>query len=577
MIEKFLHSALWLFVLLLVYLTLRASGHNRETEPPAPPADTLVRTVQYFGAMTGGELVDTAANRIGGNVEALYALFDRLYKLETWYDTWGRPGPEPFPGGEPLPDSLLHNPPEIPGGESSEEETPAEETIQEENAQEASALDNPSEAIREEESIPDHTPKNPAEGPSAAHTPGETQTVDVTDGPGYRAEQIAPDLADATDGGIYPRPASETGPEQTYPFDPLREVVSILQLGDSHVQGGFYPRQLRTRLQYRFGNAGRGLLTPYRLMKTNQPQGYEISSPNSWTGTRCTELHPLQEVGATGAAIATPEKTIELTIATPGDPFQRITVFHHAQAPLLSAGDNACEIGCPWEDTPTMTRIPLRDPADRVVLRGDLRDSVYNVPVFHGFMLENGHSGLLYHSVGINGNTFTALARQPQIIREAAQLAPDLIILSLGTNDSYGRYFDARQIAAQLDRVIELCRRYAPHSQLLLTTPMECFSRVRSGGRIRHRLNPNAVRVRDAIVEVAHGQSLPYWDFYAASGGAGAMDRWNKGGLTRADKVHLTPEGYLLQGEMLYQALVQAYERYKRSLTAPAPPSDPNR
>lgn len=572
MIEKFLHSALWLFVLLLVYLTLRASGHSRGTEPPAPPADTLVRTVQYFGAMTGGELVDTAANRIGGNIEALYALFDRLYKLETWYDTWGRPGPELFPGGEPLPDSLLHNAPDIPGGESSEEEAPAEE-----KAQEASALETPSAAIREEGTAPASTAQTPAEGSSAANAPGETRAVDVTDGPGYRAERIAPDLAAATGEGIYPRPASEAGPEQTYPFDPLREVVSILQLGDSHVQGGFYPRQLRTRLQYRFGNAGRGLLTPYRLMKTNQPQGYEISSPNNWTGTRCTELHPLQEVGATGAAIATSEKEIELTIATPGDPFRRVTVFHHAQAPLLTAGDNACEIGCPWEDTPTMTRIPLRDPADRVVLRGDLRDSVYNVPVFHGFMLENGHSGLLYHSVGINGNTFTALVRQGQIIREAAQLGPDLIILSLGTNDSYGRYFDARQIAAQLDRVIGLCRKYAPHSQLLLTTPMECFSRVRSGGRIRHRLNPNAVRVRDAIVEVARRQSLPYWDFYAASGGAGAMDRWNKRGLTRADKVHLTPEGYLLQGEMLYQALIQAYERYKRSLNAPAPPSDPNR
>lgn len=565
LLHRLFHSLFWLLALLLVYLAVRVSARSLEGEPPVVGVDTL-RFVPYFGAMTGGELVDTAANRIGGEVEALYGVFDRLRKLELWYDHWGRPGKAPFPGGEPLPDSLWRDAGAF-GDVASEAENPSEAEMQE----------NPSSAIQEEgvdngsssrdgtkgqtEFIETLAPAKPEEKPLRVTSVARAKQPmnGCADG---ASESLQPWLKE-TDPGIYPRPRMEEDPAMSYPFDPLREVVHILQLGDSHVQGGFYPNQVRARLQYRFGNAGRGLLTPYRLMKTNQPQGYEISSPNLWEGSRCTELHPLQEVGATGAAISTADRTFELTIATPGDSFQRITVFHHLQAPLLTAVENACEIGCPWEDTPTMTRIPLRDPTDRVVLRGDTRDSIYNVPVFSGFMLENGHSGLFYHSIGINGNTFTAVARQPQIIREAAQLCPDLIILSLGTNDSYGR-FDAELVAARLNQVIEYCRQYAPQSALLLTTPMECYSRVRSRGRIVRRLNPNAVRVRNVILEVARQQSLPYWDFYAAAGGEGAMERWYKRGIARADRVHLTPEGYLLQGEMLYQALMQAYDRYKR-------------
>ena len=568
MIEKLCHSLFWLFALLLVYLAVRVSAHNREGEPVVPERDSL-GFIPYFGAMEEGELVDTAANRLGGEVETLSALFDRLYTLETWYDRWGRSGREPFSGGEPLPDSLWRGLSEEFGDVASEAENPSEEDTRE-NPSAAIQEDTLSNAVKSEVLHPEAEPSAGLLPPKENGTTGQGSvtkdavTVDTARKTENAPDRLLPLLSETkSESGIYPRPRPMEPPAENYPFDPLREVVNILQLGDSHVQGGFYPNQVRVRLQYRFGNAGRGLLTPYRLMRTNQPQGYEISSLNEWERSRCTELHPLQEVGATGAAISTGDPTFELVIATPGDPFQRITAFHHRQAPLLWAVDNACEIGCPWEDTPTMTRIPLRDPADRVVLRGDTRDSLYNVPVFHGFMLENGHSGLLYHSVGINGNTFAALARQPQIIREAAQLMPDLIIISLGTNDSYGR-FEADQIADRLSRVIETCRQYAPQSALLLTTPMECYSRVRSRGRIVRRLNPNAVRVRNVILEVARRESLPYWDFYAAAGGEGAMERWYKRGIARADRVHLTPEGYRLQGEMLYQALIQAYESYKR-------------
>ena len=42
----------------------------------------------------------------------------------------------------------------------------------------------------------------------------------------------------------------------------LRQTVTIYQIGDSHIQAGYFSGTARTSLQQYFGNAGRGLVFP---------------------------------------------------------------------------------------------------------------------------------------------------------------------------------------------------------------------------------------------------------------------------------------------------------------------------
>ena len=37
---------------------------------------------------------------------------------------------------------------------------------------------------------------------------------------------------------------------------------------------------------------------------------------------------------------------------------------------------------------------------------------------------------------------------------------------------------------------------------------------------------------------------------------------WTRNHLLRADGIHFTPEGYRLQGNLLHQALIKAYNEY---------------
>ena len=67
-------------------------------------------------------------------------------------------------------------------------------------------------------------------------------------------------------------------------------VITIVQLGDSHIQAGHYSGRMMRLLQQQFGNAGRGWIAPFKLSKTNEPDDYFISSvAKEWIAGRCIQ------------------------------------------------------------------------------------------------------------------------------------------------------------------------------------------------------------------------------------------------------------------------------------------------
>lgn len=342
-------------------------------------------------------------------------------------------------------------------------------------------------------------------------------------------------------------------------------VVSVFHIGDSHVQAGFLTDTLRMFFQRDFGSAGRGLVAPLRLIGTNEPFGYRITSPNRWTGYRCTGASADCPVGVTAMALATDEPDARFTISA-RDSFSLVRAFHHPHAPLLLAPDSlAAGIACPCGDTEEMTAVVLDRPVTETALWAPVRDSLYDTPVFYGFSLENGRPGVLYHASGINGTTFEHLNRNgEELVRQSALLAPDLIVVSLGTNDSFGRNYNTEYVYRQIVSFVRSLQRVNPGVPLLLTAPMEFCKRQYSKGRYVRVVNPNGARTAALIGRAAAECGAAFWDFYRAAGGAGANGRWQQAGLVRRDRIHLSEEGYTLQARMLYNAFVDYYNRMVR-------------
>lgn len=337
--------------------------------------------------------------------------------------------------------------------------------------------------------------------------------------------------------------------------DGQRQMVSILHLGDSHIQAGCIDMRLRSLFQYDFGNAGRGVVSPYKLLGTNAPSDYAITSPNSWTGYKCTDGHQYL-LGPTAMAIESQQQQIEFKFSS-RDAFSVVRVFQSAASPTLfeptelSLGSN-----CTPDDTSTSTTIVLNKSVHELTLTGEVSEQ-YPSPVYYGFSLETGDSGVLYHAVGINGASFASYNNHRSIIESMSTLTPDLVIVSLGTNDSYGKTFNSDYIYTQIDQLVAQLRNLKSKPAILLVTPMEYCNRTRRG----FVPSANVGHIADIIKQYAVSKGIACWDMYSAAGGKGSNDRWNKRALVGRDRVHFLVDGYTLQGDMLYDAFTRYYNR----------------
>ena len=78
-----------------------------------------------------------------------------------------------------------------------------------------------------------------------------------------------------------------------------------------------------------------------------------------------------------------------------------------------------------------------------------------------------------------------------------------------------------------------------------------------------YSINPRTATATETIRRYAKDHHLLVWDMYDVVGGRErACLNWTEAQLMRPDHVHYLPEGYVLQGNLLYQALIQAYNDY---------------
>ena len=67
----------------------------------------------------------------------------------------------------------------------------------------------------------------------------------------------------------------------------------------------------------------------------------------------------------------------------------------------------------------------------------------------------------------------------------------------------------------------------------------------------------------DTILEFAEARDLPVWDLYNLAGGArSACANWRTNRLMQRDQVHFTHQGYTIQGNLLGEALLKAFNDY---------------
>ena len=346
--------------------------------------------------------------------------------------------------------------------------------------------------------------------------------------------------------------------------------VSIMHIGGSHVQAGVFTQQFRDNL-LSIGSdlmGGQYFVFPFSTGGTNNPSHYIVRSTGNWTYCRNAVYRETDKrMGLAGAAITTGDSTATVSIMTrekhpndltPDFDFNKVTIVGFSETenvvPLVSY--DGMNIQGHYDDRKSTYTFFLPNFTDSICI---LFDSVPGEFTLTGVLLENDMPGISVHGVGVNGASVPSYLRCDDFERDLDLIRPDLIIFGIGINDAAEKSFEKHSFKKNYDELIKVIKRVNPDCALLFMTNNDSYKKVKVKRKTRYEVNPNGKIVEDAFMEMGKQYNAAVWDQFDIMGGLKSMQDWEKADLAKKDKIHFTDEGYMLLGDLLYNALITRY------------------
>lgn len=342
--------------------------------------------------------------------------------------------------------------------------------------------------------------------------------------------------------------------------------VSIVHIGDSHIQADYMTSVIRRHFHRHFGNAGRGLIVPLRVAGTNEPNNFKTASTVAWQSKRCVFPDQPLPIGVGGVTIFTPNPRANLDIYM-NDlwldySFNKLTLFYEKDAKSFDfsvRGPDGKELGKiashDEDSSRSVSHVSWENRVNAVTLQPMRSNAGQSRAMIYGAVLENSMPGILYHSIGVNGAKFRHYTVAKYFARQTAALNADLFIISLGTNESIDYPYVNKKFSGEIDELLSALKRNNPLSEFILVTPQDVF-------RQKTKPNPGILQVREQIMQYAVENGLAFYDMFRAMGGEHSAIGWSEHALLSRDGIHLTRDGYEYQGNLFFHAIMKGYNQY---------------
>ncbi len=338
--------------------------------------------------------------------------------------------------------------------------------------------------------------------------------------------------------------------------------VNIVHIGDSHIQADVLTHRLRTRLQDFIPGSygGIGYSFPYALARSNNPINYFVRIKGQWTGKTNLKGHVGFNMGVGGIAAKTSDvnSAIDLVVREENKqkrPFDKVIVFYDANQ--QSFQPELLNDYLEKRDYPQNGYVIfyLKSATDTLRFRLQKTNEQQNSFTLNGFSLEMSSFGLKYHSMGINGADVSAWLSCVLLEKQLKALEPDLFIISLGTNDVYGRGFDSLMFETNYRNLIAHIQSSFPGVPIIATTPGDHYI-------YKKYLNLNTPKAANIIKQLSEELGFAVWDFFQIMGGLNSISLWTKYGLTAGDRLHYNRQGYFFQADLFFNAFLNQWDKF---------------
>jgi lysophospholipase L1-like esterase len=331
------------------------------------------------------------------------------------------------------------------------------------------------------------------------------------------------------------------------------ETIQIVHIGDSHLQAGFLTEKIKQELFEAFSTdtiASPGFIFPYTIAETNNPYFFKVDYSGNWTYCKNVDQDKTCKLGLSGITIQTKDSNASICVKMKNkrynNPnkyyFNRIKILHNESDKLTIQVNNKTT-----ERHKNYSIIDLNQITDSICINiNQKQNSKFDL---YGIILENTNSQINYHTIGVNGATAQSYLKCDYFSDHLKLINPDLIILSLGTNEAYDDNFSKIEHEYIFKDLIYQIRNIAPHAAIIVITANDHLKN-------RQYSNNNIMLVNQNIYKTSRDLNLTFWDFYNIMGGQGSINDWYEKGLTGEDKLHFKRLGYEIQGDLFTKALI---------------------
>lgn len=350
------------------------------------------------------------------------------------------------------------------------------------------------------------------------------------------------------------------------------EEFTVLHLGDSHIQAGVVSWCLRRHFESlchdSYGDFG--LLAPLSVApKNNHPFYYVSRNSGNWEFERIVKNGTGTPIGLSGFVAFTKDSLANLTFAFPKrsmkekHEFTKVKLLHGVNDTSYDIFTNvdSLMVDCTTDFTEGYTEMVYSHSFDSLVFRFVRNvDSQAKAEMHvHGVLVEDTLPNVKFVNIGINGAATESYIKEKLVLEQLEVVKPDLAIVALGVNDASGKNFDKGRFVQNYKKIVNAILKTNPNCAIIFVSNNDFCS-------YRGVHNSNQPLVVESMKDLANTYHASLWNLYAVMGGSRSIYTWQKNGLANTDKIHFTSDGYILEGDLLFGAILKEYEKHLKEM-----------
>jgi lysophospholipase L1-like esterase len=343
-------------------------------------------------------------------------------------------------------------------------------------------------------------------------------------------------------------------------FEALRQIstthdsiFSLIHIGDSHIEIGQFSGEIKHQLEQKFGKSEEAWMFPYQFFNAQSQKVFPIDTTGTWKRATIKEPKEAYPVGITGLGFYLSSQQGEL-VFTKNQHYKSLhkISFLHAKSNIRASVTNGTINTRDYNDVFCISEIIVTDSNEKVLVHFEQSNTVIFALKINSFPKR----GIAYHKFGVAGSTMGHfLTNAPLFLAQYKALHPKLLIVSLGTNDSYIDTLNEEKLHQKVNRFVNQLHEIYPNTGIIFTTAPDT--------KYQNKRPERLTEVNRIIRSVSESYGfVTLWDLQHVMGGDGSIDAWIKHNYLIFDKLHFTPAGYKLQGELFMQAFWKAYNKH---------------